>query len=365
MGKTLNTGRLTNAISTDSSNNVGLGTTTPNSKLQVNGTDLTSFTSASYAPLFLQGGAYTGSQVQAIDFGSSSYSKPLVRIGAKIGSAGSSLQFGTSNAYNTGITNTAMTINESGNVGIGTSSPADILTISKSTYPQIRLIETTASTSAIFGYDTPAQEWRIRTLQAYPLTFGTGDTERMRITSGGNVLVGTTTETGNATGGTLNAGAVIERVGTITSQRNDSANMFLSKASGFTEGILIYFYAQGVARGSISTNGVNTSFNTSSDYRLKEDLKEYNGLSIISKLKTYDFKWKDTDVRDFGVMAHELAEVLPNYVNGEKDAINDDGSVKVQGVDYSKLVPILVKAIQELKAENDTLKTRIENLENK
>ena len=58
------------------------------------------------------------------------------------------------------------------------------------------------------------------------------------------------------------------------------------------------------------------------------------------------------------MMAHELQEVLPNVVTGEKDAMNEDGSIKPQGVDYSKLVPVLIKSIQELKAEIDELKNK-------
>jgi hypothetical protein len=182
----------------------------------------------------------------------------------------------------------------------------------------------------------------------------------MRITSGGDAFFGTTSNSGNATGGSTNVGVIIEGAnGAITTQRNNSANIFCSKASGFTDGTLIHFFTQGINRGSITTNGVNTAYNTSSDYRLKEDLKDYNGLNIISKLKTYDFKWKDTNIRDYGVMAHELQEVLPNYVNGDKDGKD------MQGVDYSKLVPVLVKAIQELSAENTSLINRIEALENK
>ena len=64
-------------------------------------------------------------------------------------------------------------------------------------------------------------------------------------------------------------------------------------------------------------------------------------------------------------MAHELQEVLPDAVAGEKDDVNEDKSINPQGVDYSKIVPILVKSIQELKADNDILKSRIETLENK
>ena len=110
--------------------------------------------------------------------------------------------------------------------------------------------------------------------------------------------------------------------------------------------------------GSISVTGVATAYNTSSDYRLKEYLKDFAGLDMVCKIPVYDFKWKSDESRSYGVMAHELQEVLPQAVVGEKDA------EEMQGVDYSKIVPLLVKSIQELKADNDSLKARIETLEN-
>ena len=104
--------------------------------------------------------------------------------------------------------------------------------------------------------------------------------------------------------------------------------------------------------GNISTTSNSTTFNTSSDYRLKEDLQDFAGLDIVSKIPVYDFKWKTDESRSYGVMAHELQEVLPDAVVGEKDA------EEMQGVDYSKIVPLLVKSIQELEA-------KIKILENK
>jgi hypothetical protein len=105
--------------------------------------------------------------------------------------------------------------------------------------------------------------------------------------------------------------------------------------------------------GSITTNGSATAYNTSSDYRLKEDLQDFAGLDMVSKIPVYDFKWKTDESRSYGVMAHELQEVLPDGVTGEKDA------EEMQGVDYSKIVPILIKSIQELKAEVEDLKSKI------
>jgi hypothetical protein len=91
---------------------------------------------------------------------------------------------------------------------------------------------------------------------------------------------------------------------------------------------------------------------TSSDYRLKEDLQDFAGLDMVSKIPVYDFKWKDNESRSYGVMAHELQEVLPEAVEGEKD------EPIMQWVDYRKVVPLLVKSIQELKAEIELLKNK-------
>ena len=85
---------------------------------------------------------------------------------------------------------------------------------------------------------------------------------------------------------------------------------------------------------------------------LKEDLNDFNGLEKISAIKVYDFKWKGKNDRQNGVIAHELAEVLPYAVSGEKDG------EEMQGVDYSKIVPVLVKAIQELQSQITELKNK-------
>jgi hypothetical protein len=177
--------------------------------------------------------------------------------------------------------------------------------------------------------------------------------DRLKITSGGSVLIGTTTNVGQKlrvyqpTNGEWNIKLI---------QPNSSSINFVEFLTT-TDGD-----ASNTARGSITYNGTNTLYNITSDYRLKNDLKDFNALDIIKKLKSYDFNWIEVNRRDFGMMAHELQEILPNYVTGKKDAINEDGTMQTQGVDYSKLVPILVKAIQELKAEIEELKAKIVSL---
>jgi hypothetical protein len=104
------------------------------------------------------------------------------------------------------------------------------------------------------------------------------------------------------------------------------------------------------------TASTTVSFVTSSDYRLKEDFKQIKGLETLLKIKTYDFKFKDEEFRMDGVLAHELQEVIPYAVHGVKDG------ERMQGVDYSKLVPVLIKSVQELSAELTSAKQEIELL---
>jgi hypothetical protein len=109
-------------------------------------------------------------------------------------------------------------------------------------------------------------------------------------------------------------------------------------------------YRDGTYVGGITYSNSASGFPTSSDYRLKYDLKNFNGLSLLSRIKVYDFAWKLDDTRSYGVIAHELKEVLPDAVNGEKDQYCevDPTNIKSQGVDYSKIIPILIQSLQEL-----------------
>jgi len=120
------------------------------------------------------------------------------------------------------------------------------------------------------------------------------------------------------------------------------------------QSIPIHFTSSaGTQVGYIFSDATSVAYVSVSDYRLKEDLKSFNGLDLISKINVYDYKWKNQDKRSFGVMAHELQEVVPQSAFGEKDG------EKMQGVDYSNLVPILIKSIQEQQTQIDDLKKLI------
>ena len=169
--------------------------------------------------------------------------------------------------------------------------------------------------------------------------FIAGGSERMRIDSSGNVLMGVTSITDATSRGFGNAFSGSGAYGNWTSWGNGSHTH------------AIFRNATNIV-GTITTSSSATAYNTSSDYRLKEDLQDFAGLDMVSKIPVYDFKWRVDESRSYGVMAHELEEVLPQAVSGEKDA------EKMQGVDYSKIVPLLVKSIQELKAEIEELKKK-------
>jgi hypothetical protein len=166
--------------------------------------------------------------------------------------------------------------------------------------------------------------------------------ERMRITSAGNVLMNCTAVPSGSGGG-----AAFETSGTLMRLKQSAPSTTTTK-------VQLYYNANGEV-GSIHTSGTATAFNTSSDYRLKDDYKDFNGLDLVNNINVYDFEWKSDKTRSYGVKAHELQEVIPQAVNGEKDG------EQMQQVDYSKIVPVLLKSIQELKAEIETLKAQINN----
>jgi hypothetical protein len=124
-----------------------------------------------------------------------------------------------------------------------------------------------------------------------------------------------------------------------------------------SDGTNVLFYREGSIVGDVSVTTTGTTFNSTSDYRLKESVAPLSGgLSRVNALKPSVYKWKSNGSDGEGFLAHELAEVVPAAVNGEKDAVNEDGTIKAQSIDMSRIVPILVAAIKELTAEVNALK---------
>ena len=100
-----------------------------------------------------------------------------------------------------------------------------------------------------------------------------------------------------------------------------------------------------------------------SDYRLKEDLSEFNALELVNKVSVYDFAWKNGSGREVGVMAHELQQAFPYLVSGQKDEVDSNGQPVIQRVNYAKLVPVLLKAIQEQQLQIKELQEQVEMMQ--
>ena len=117
--------------------------------------------------------------------------------------------------------------------------------------------------------------------------------------------------------------------------------------------------------GGVTTSGASTSFNTSSDYRLKENVTDVtDGITRVKQLAPKRFNFiVDADTTLDGFLAHEAATVVPEAVHGTKDEVDDDGNAVMQGIDQSKLVPLLTAALQEAIAKIETLETKVAALE--
>jgi|5_EtaG_2_1085323.scaffolds.fasta_scaffold02893_7 hypothetical protein len=189
-------------------------------------------------------------------------------------------------------------------------------------------------------------------------TFRTGTslgTERMRLDSSGNLLVGKEITNTNTNGLTVSPNDFVS----YTNSATDSGDrcMVLNRHA-VNAGDILSFRTQNADRGIISFNGSVMSYGGTSDYRLKENIKPMeNGLERLNRLNPVSFNWKDTGMNSEGFIAHEVQEVFADVVTGEKDG------KQMQTVDYGRITPLLVKAIQEQQAVIEDLKTRIETLE--
>jgi hypothetical protein len=186
-------------------------------------------------------------------------------------------------------------------------------------------------------------------------------TEAARIDKIGNLLMGGTTNLSNSKIDVKTSGLG----GVAVTQQ--ALGDYCFKAYAFNNaGTYYYFYfvSGSTFTGQITSNGTTTSYGTTSDYRLKDNVVPMTGaLEKVALFKPVTYKWKSNGTDGQGFLAHELAEVVPDCVSGEKDGVDAEGNPQYQSVDTSFLVATLTAAIQEQQALIQSLTDRITALE--
>jgi hypothetical protein len=352
----------------DSSGNVGIGTGSP----ATYGKFAVVSSTAGAAKISIQDTS-GGSASSLLQFGINDTSGFNTSDASRVWTTAASSTVASLNfaAYSGGAPSTAQMTLTGGNVGIGTSSPSTEAAAARlalvGTAAQTASSLATSNTKAVLslradsnsGYSTAfgtVATSNFQYIQAVNFNGGAASTDLLIQPYGGNVGIGTTTA-GSATNS--NSIAIVPSGGQILFQHLNGT------ASG---SVYAYFVYNGSAIASISQNGTTAvSYNTSSDYRLKENIAPITGaLTKVSTLKPVTYKWKSApDEVGEGFIAHELAEVCPQAVHGAKDAVDADGNPVYQGIDTSFLVATLTAAIQEQQALITALTARIEALETK
>ena len=228
------------------------------------------------------------------------------------------------------------TVTTTGSVGIGTSTPASALELSGAATANARLTlsQTTAGLSSQIQQGSTGLA--ISAVGSQPILLNTNGAERMRIDASGNILFGKSSDS-------LSGAGIVVESSSIDYGRINLISELTSATS------LAFYYDDGAAStqiGSISQSSTITSYNTSSDQRLKENIADADDAgSKIDSIQVRKFDWKaNGSHQDYGMVAQELLEVAPEAVHQPQDP------EEMMGVDYSKLVPVMLKEIQSLRA---------------
>jgi hypothetical protein len=245
-------------------------------------------------------------------------------------------------------------------IGVGrTASGGSLLDfIADTTYPDfgLRAIRNAGANGGSEINHRGTGNFNIACIDNASIPFITQNFERMRVTNAGTVQF-----RGSGNSSTFNTAlcaAQIAYVGTGT-----EFGIGMRPLTDVTTAIL-FQNAAGTSIGSIGTTAAATAFNTTSDYRLKNNVQPFpDGLNKVKALSPSQWEWSADDSEGFGFIAHELQAVIPEAVTGTKDAVDANGDPIYQAVDYGKLTTVLVAAVKELTAKVESLEARIAVLE--
>jgi hypothetical protein len=354
------------------STGLGIGTSSPAYKLDMTVTAANNAGMRIYNSTAGTGNGCGISFSVANGFSSTNQHAAIQALSEASGNTLTSLAFYTSGGSNSGNATERMRLDSSGNLGLGVTPSAWAGVLSSfdlngngSVFGGLTLatagINVASNTyySSGFKYKVSGQAATNYLQQAGQHQFFTAPsgtagnaisfTQAATLTAAGVFLVGKT-----ATGDTT-VGFEVQPVGTIVVYRDGGPAGIFGRSN---DGELIRFNRGGFGDvGSIDVTTTSTSYNTSSDYRLKNTIAPMTGaLAKVALLKPCTYKWNADGSDGEGFIAHELAEVVPQAVTGQKDAVDAEGKPQYQGIDTSFLVATLTAAIQELKAEFEAYK---------
>jgi len=360
-----------------SAESLGIGTTTPSQKVESSSatnniinskttlsTALSGFTaygnSTSHIKMFQFGSAYGGTA-----FAGLTGNNQAIIEAQEASSLVISTQGGTPDIVFAPARTARMTITNAGNVGIGNTNPEDFGSLvdnlvigTTSGENGMTIASGTSNSGRIQFADNTSSPFRGAIEYAHSsdaMLFYTAGSQRMRIDSSGRLLVNQTANTGFRFVSTaLGAEGCVD---CISSSTNGYYALRIDMHANNNYAVL--FRQGGSNVGSILTQSGATSYNTSSDYRLKESVTyDFDATTRLKQLKPCRFNFKayaDTTVDGF--LAHEVQSVVPEAITGTHNEVDANGNPVYQGIDQSKLVPLLVKTIQELEARITALET--------
>lgn len=254
-----------------------------------------------------------------------------------------------------------VTLDSTGKLGIGTSSPDLSLDVSHGTSSEyVATFQNTADNLELkIGTTTGGllniQGANASNNNAYAFSLNA---------DGGDLLVSTssTFDAGDSSNGSDDRFGFIS--GRLNVEKNNAAAVSFKRSGG--NGTLVNLARGGVGSiGNISVSTTSASFNTNSDYRLKENVADLTGATDrLRQLQPKRFSFiVDPETRVDGFLAHEVSSVVPEAITGEHNEVDADGNPVYQGIDQAKLVPLLTAALQEAITEIETLKTKVAALE--